>query len=76
MRELGPVFAAVDVALVGGGGAEGDAEADDEAEDGEEDVGDDEGVDEVRDAGYDCRPDGDEAEGDDYAGGYAAVHAH
>ena len=75
LDQLGPVLAALDVALVRAGGAEGDAEADDEAEHREQQVGDDELVPELRDAGDDGGPDGDEEQRHNHPRRDAAPHA-
>lgn len=74
--KLGPVLAAVVVALVGRGGAEGETQGHDETHDGEEEVGDAQVVHELGDAGYEGGPDADPDEGEDHLGEDGAVHAH
>ena len=74
LDELGPVFAAFDVALVGARGAEGDAQTDDETEHGEQEIGYHERVPELAYTCDDGGPDGDEEQGDDHSRRDAAFH--
>lgn len=75
LAELSPVFAAIDVSLVGARCPERDAQANHEAEDGKEKVRDNERMNEFRDACDESRPGSDNGQGYYHSGCDATMHA-